>query len=49
MNSNENIAAICSVDCAEKMGLNILAKDIADCSVNRTQFIMHIKGYAGSS
>ena len=37
--SDENIAAICSVECAEKMGLCILAENIADCSVNRTKFI----------
>jgi len=37
--SNENIATICSVDCAERLGLKILAKNIADCSVNRTQFV----------
>lgn len=37
--SEEKIAAICSVDCAERLGLDILATDIADCSVNRTQFV----------
>lgn len=37
--SDEKIAAICSVDCAERLGLDILATDIADCSVNRTQFV----------
>ncbi|MBR1592268.1 MAG: chorismate mutase [Ruminococcus sp.] len=37
--SDENIAAICSVECAEKMGLHILADNIADCSVNRTKFV----------
>lgn len=37
--SNENIAAICSVECAEKLGLHIIAENIADCSVNRTRFI----------
>ncbi|MDE5584392.1 MAG: chorismate mutase [Ruminococcus sp.] len=37
--STENIASICSVECAEKLGLNIIAENIADCSVNRTQFI----------
>ena len=40
MNSNEPIAAICSVDCAEQRGMAILAKDIADVSLNRTQFII---------
>ncbi len=38
-NSSENIAAICSADCAENLGLEILAENISDCSVNRTQFI----------
>lgn len=37
--SEDNIAAICSVECAELLGLEILAENIADCSVNRTQFI----------
>ena len=37
--SDENIAAVCSVECAEKMGLHIIAENIADCSVNRTKFI----------
>lgn len=35
----DRIAAVCSVECAEKLGLNILAKGIADSSVNRTQFV----------
>lgn len=35
----ERLAAVCSVECAESLGLNILAKGIADCSVNRTQFV----------
>lgn len=38
-NSSEDIAAVCSVDCAQRLGLHILAEDIADCSVNRTKFI----------
>ncbi|MCQ2459976.1 MAG: chorismate mutase [Ruminococcus sp.] len=38
-----NIAAVCSVDCAERLGLKIIAKDIADCAVNRTQFIIIAK------
>lgn len=38
-NSSENIASICSVDCAERLGLEILAENIADCLVNRTQFV----------
>lgn len=38
-NSDENIAAICSVDCAKQLGLHIIAEDIADCSINRTKFI----------
>ncbi|MCM1132376.1 MAG: chorismate mutase [Ruminococcus flavefaciens] len=37
--SSENIGAICSVECAEKLGLHIIAKNISDCSVNRTRFI----------
>lgn len=37
--SCEKKAAICSVECAERLGLEILAKDIADCSVNRTRFV----------
>ena len=40
LNSSEPIAAICSVDCAEKLGLEIIARDIADCTINRTQFIV---------
>ncbi len=40
MESDEDIAAICSVQCAEQMGMTILARDIADVSVNRTQFIV---------
>lgn len=35
----DRIAAVCSVECAERLGLNILAKGIADSSVNRTQFV----------
>jgi chorismate mutase/prephenate dehydratase len=37
--SDEKLAAICSVDCAEALGLHIISDDIADCSVNRTKFI----------
>lgn len=37
--SSDNIAAICSVECAEKLGLHIIAENISDCSVNRTRFI----------
>ncbi len=36
---SERSAAICSVECAEKLGLHIIAKNIADCSVNRTEFV----------
>lgn len=36
---DENIAAICSKDCAQRLGLHIAAENIADCAVNRTQFI----------
>ena len=35
----EKIAAICSPECANKLGLDIIAENIADCSVNRTQFV----------
>ena len=35
----ENLAAICSVDCAQRLGLKVLARNIADCSVNRTRFV----------
>ena len=35
----EHLAAICSPECAERLGLDIIARDIADCSVNRTQFV----------
>ncbi|MDE6034411.1 MAG: chorismate mutase [Ruminococcus sp.] len=38
-NNDDKIASICSVDCAERLGLDIIATDIADCSVNRTQFV----------
>lgn len=36
---SEKIAAICSRDCAERLGLHIISDDVADCSVNRTKFI----------
>lgn len=36
---SENLAAVCSVECAEKLGLEIIARDIADVSVNRTKFV----------
>ncbi len=35
----EGLAAICSPECAERRGLEILAENIADCSVNRTRFV----------
>lgn len=35
----EKLAAICSVECAEKLGLNIIARDITDCQLNRTRFV----------
>ena len=35
----DRLAAICSVECAEQLGLNIIARGIADCSVNRTRFV----------
>ncbi len=37
--ADEKIAAICSRDCAEKLGLHIISEEIADCQVNRTKFI----------
>ncbi|WP_297958623.1 chorismate mutase [uncultured Ruminococcus sp.] len=40
LRSDEPIAAICSAACAERLGLEILARDIADCTINRTQFII---------
>ena len=43
LSSDEPIAAICSVDCAEKLGLEVIARDIADCTINRTQFIIIAK------
>lgn len=33
------IGAICSVECARQLGLEIVAQNIADCAVNRTRFI----------
>ena len=35
----KKIAAICSPECANRLGLDILAENIADCTVNRTQFV----------
>ena len=40
LRSEEPIAAICSTACAEKLGLEVLARNIADCTINRTQFII---------
>lgn len=37
--AEEGLAAICSVDCAERLGMEILARDIADVAINRTRFI----------
>ena len=37
--SEEKIAAICSVECAKQLGLTILAENVADCELNRTRFI----------
>ncbi len=37
--TEEKIAAVCSVECAERLGLKIIAQNIADCSVNRTKFV----------
>lgn len=36
---DEKLAAICSPECAERLGLTILSQNIADCSVNRTRFV----------
>lgn len=36
---SEKTAAICSVECAERLGLKILARNISDVSVNRTKFV----------
>ncbi|MCR5708353.1 MAG: chorismate mutase [Ruminococcus sp.] len=36
---SEKIAAICSVECAKKLGLHIIARDITDCALNRTRFV----------
>lgn len=36
---DEKIAAICSKDCAEKLGLHIISDKITDCQINRTKFI----------
>lgn len=36
---SEKIAAVCSKDCAERLGLHIISEDVANCSVNRTKFI----------
>lgn len=36
---SEKIAAICSVECAGHLGLEIIAQNIADVSVNRTKFV----------
>ncbi len=35
----EKKAAICSIDCAKKLGLRIIAHDITDCEMNRTRFV----------
>ena len=43
LKSDEPIAAICSVDCAEKLGLEIIERNVADCTINRTQFIIIAK------
>ncbi len=37
--SGRKIAAICSRECAERLGMKIIAEKIADCLVNRTQFV----------
>lgn len=38
-NEWDGLAAICSVECAENLGLKIIARSISDCSVNRTRFV----------
>ncbi len=43
LSENENIAAVCSEECAEKLGLSVIARNIADCSVNKTQFVVIAK------
>lgn len=43
--SNDKIAAICSVDCAKQYSLNILKQDIADVSPNYTKFICITKDF----
>lgn len=35
----EKIAAVCSVECAKRLGLHIISENIADCSLNRTRFV----------
>lgn len=35
----ENIAAICSPECAKRLGLTIIADNITDCQLNRTRFV----------
>ncbi|MBR4627521.1 MAG: chorismate mutase [Ruminococcus sp.] len=35
----DRFAAICSPECANRLGLDIIAENIADCSVNRTLFV----------
>ena len=35
----EKLAAVCSRECAESLGLHIISDKISDCSVNRTKFI----------
>lgn len=37
--STEKIAAVCSPECAQQHGLQIIAEDIADSPLNRTKFI----------
>ncbi len=35
----DKLAAVCSRECAEKLGLHIISDTVADCSSNRTKFI----------
>ena len=37
--ADSHFAAVCSPECAKRLGLDIIGENIADCLVNRTQFI----------
>lgn len=36
---DENIACICSKECAQNLGLHIISDEVSDCAVNKTKFI----------